>query len=433
MSSQVTYFADQVASKRVSSGGLPFLLIPLVVAGLCDLPGDVRGGTISLLGVLGGLQVALAGVGLIAARIYPRVVLSRFLPYGLFLTWMYLRSLVAWPLEGGPDQGALQNAMAYTLFGMEFLLGATVAAAASSATIPVLRRGFFLLDVIALVLVAISLRAGLPGEELVGEWLVSPRSLALLAIIPISWHLAWWTHGRRGEGLRALLWTLAVFASLSRTVTAVAVLTAFMAFLVQLWLTPGKFVRQIPIVAIGVAIVGLLVLGFQSTFYERFFEGYTRVELAGLSVSTSGRDRMWPIVFESAMQHPIAGGGLGSSQIALGEFVQPHNEYLRVWHDGGIIAIGLLMFAFVKWLLLLRRQYVWAVTTSRSHPEIELAAMFTLLGIMLAAITDNGFMYMFVDAPSGLVIGAALGIRVFEHDAVPSGVPVEYTEAPLGA
>lgn len=51
MSSQVTYFADQVASKRVSSGGLPFLLIPLVVAGLCDLPGDVRGGTISLLGV----------------------------------------------------------------------------------------------------------------------------------------------------------------------------------------------------------------------------------------------------------------------------------------------------------------------------------------------------------------------------------------------
>lgn len=59
--------------------------------------------------------------------------------------------------------------------------------------------------------------------------------------------------------------------------------------------------------------------------------------------------------------------------------------------------------------------------------------MFTLLGIMLAAITDNGFMYMFVDAPSGLVIGAALGIRVFEHDAVPSGVPVEYTEAPLGA
>jgi len=46
---------------------------------------------------------------------------------------------------------------------------------------------------------------------------------------------------------------------------------------------------------------------------------------------------------------------------------------------------------------------------------------------------DNGFMYMFVDAPSGLVIGAALGIRVFEHDAVPSGTPVEYIEAPLGA
>jgi len=31
------------------------------------------------------------------------------------------------------------------------------------------------------------------------------------------------------------------------------------------------------------------------------------------------------------------------------------------------------------------------------------------------------------------VIGAALGIRGFEHDAVPSGTPVEYIEAPLGA
>jgi O-antigen ligase len=428
-------FADRFASAPARPPGLTLLLVPLVLAALVDLPGDFRAGTISALGVLGALQVVIAAIGLLMIRVYPRVVLSTFWPYGLFLAWMLIRSLVAWPFQGGPDQGGLQNGMAYTLFGVEFLLGATMAAAATSAwTMPVLLRGFLLLDIIALGLVAISVRQGLPGEGFEGEWWVSPRSLALLAIVPISWHLARWAHGYKGEGLRALIWVLAVFASLSRTVTAVATVTFFLALLTQLWLTPGRFVRRTPIIAMGVLIVGLLVMMFSSTFYERFFEGYTRYEVGTVSISTSGRTTLWPIVVDSAMKHPIVGGGLGSSQVALAEYVQPHNEYLRVWHDGGIIGVGLLVFAFIKWLFGLRRQYVSAVRTSRPHPEIELAALFTLLGIVLAAITDNGFMYMFVDAPAGLLIGAAFGVRIFE-DVASSRVtsPVLATEAPLGA
>src|SRR5262245_19820631 len=247
MSSQVTYFADRVGAPPARVPGLWLLVVPLVIGALADLPGDFRAGTISVLGVLGGLQVLIAVVGLLLVGVYPRTVLSLFWPYGLFVAWMFGRSLFAWPFQGGPDQGALQNGMAYTLFGIEFLLGATVAAAATSAWVmPVLRRGFLLLDVIALVLVAISVPQGLPSEGFDGEWLVSPRSVALLAIVPISWHLARWTHGAKGEGLRALLWVLAVFASLSPTVTAVATVTFVLAMLVQLWLTPGKFVRRAP-------------------------------------------------------------------------------------------------------------------------------------------------------------------------------------------
>ena len=428
------YFADRVDLTRHRPPALSLLLVPLVVGALGDLPGQFRAGSISVLGALGALQLMIAAVGLLIVRVYPRAVLSLFWPYGLFLVWMFGRSLVLWPTMGGPSQGALQNGMAYMLFGLEFLLGAAVAAVATTAwTLPKLRRGFLLLDVIGLALVGISLLQGLPGEGLDARWLVSPRSLALLAIVPISWHLAGWTHGARGEGLRALVWIVAVFASLSRTVTAVATVTFLLAMLVQLWLTPGRFVRRAPLVAMGMLLVGLLVLAYPTTFYNRFFEGYTRYEIGGVSISTSGRDTMWPIVFDSAMRHPVFGGGLGSSQEALGEFIQPHNEYLRVWHDGGVIAIGLLVFAFITWLLQLRRQYAWAVRTSRPHPEIELAALFTLLGIMLAAITDNGFMYMFVDAPAGLLIGAACGIRLFEGPAPVKPFTVVQTTAPLEA
>jgi O-antigen ligase len=433
MSSQVMYFDDRFGERPPGTPGLSLLIVPLALAGLVDFPGAFRAGTISALGVLGGLQVAIAVLGLFIARAYPREVLKRFFPYGLFLAWMFLRSLFAWPFGEGPDQGALQNGLAYTLLGVEFLIGATLASsAASTETYRVLRRGFLLFDVIALGLVALSLRDGLPGEGFEGIWWVSPRSLALAAIIPIGWHLACWTHGRRGEGLRALAWILAVFASLSRTVTAVVIITSALALAVHFWLTPSRFLRRTPLIAAGVLAVTLLVVAFQTTFYQRFFEGYTRVELAGISVSTSGRDRMWPIVIDSAMRHPILGGGLGSSQLALGEFIQPHNEYLRVWHDGGIVAVVLLVVAFLRWLLQLRRQYVWGVRGSRNHPEIELAALFALLGIMLAAITDNGFMYMFVDAPSGLLIGAAFGVRLFEAPSS-SPSPTDGTEVPVGA
>jgi hypothetical protein len=92
------------------------------------LDGWLGSNSISVLGALGGLQVLIAVVGLLLVGVYPRTVLSLFWPYGLFVAWMFGRSVVAWPFQGGPDQGALQNGMAYTLFGIEFLLGATVAA-----------------------------------------------------------------------------------------------------------------------------------------------------------------------------------------------------------------------------------------------------------------------------------------------------------------
>jgi O-antigen ligase len=413
MSDRITGSAEPGAPPAEHAAWLPLLLIPpFAMAGLVDFPRQIRAGSITALGFIAAGQVGLAVIGLLAARAYPRLVLWRFAPYGLFVAWMIGRS----PLS--LDQAAVQNGLAYLLFGLQAVLAATLAARRPAATAFVLGRGVRMLDALALGLVAVSfVRFGLPCESC-DTWLVGPRAVGLLAIVPIGWHVAGWCHGRRGHSIRALTWIVAVLASLSRTATAVAFIIAAIGFLMQMWIAPRRFARRLPAVAVAGAVLLLLVASDRATFYERFFEGYNNVDVAGVPISTSGRNSIWPTVVESGMRHPVIGGGLGSSQSALEDFDpnvvggHPHNDYLRVWHDGGIFGIGFLMFAFSRWLVLLRRQSVHAWRTALPHAEIDLAGLLTLLGLLLAAITDNGFVYSYVMGPAGIVMGAALGVRV---------------------
>jgi hypothetical protein len=46
---------------------------------------------------------------------------------------------------------------------------------------------------------------------------------------------------------------------------------------------------------------------------------------------------------------------------------------------------------------------------------VDFAALLMLIGIMLAMITDNVVVYIHVMSPSGLVIGAAIGLRAYDH------------------
>ena len=418
MLSHATPYANALAY----AGGQPIvpllLVLSFALSGLIDLPRVIQAGSYTGLGAVSAIQLGMALLGLATARVYPRSLLWRFAPYGLFMAWMICRSTI--DLAG---QGGTQNGVVYALFGLQFLLAGTLAAHDPEGIVHVLRRGFQAIDVIGLGLIFISVvRVGLPENvEIDGDWLVGPRSVALLAIVPICWHLAGWCHGRRWAGVRALAWILTVIASLSRTGTGVAVIAAGLAVLAQAWVAPRRFMRQVPALAIGGAVLLGLILAYETTFYERFFEGFNAVQVGGLEISTSGRNLMWPVVIDSGMTHPVIGGGLGSSQAVLGRTdltPHPHNDYLRVWHDGGFIALGLLLLAFVPWLVLLTKRWLRATRLADGHPEMSLAALLTLLGVMLAAITDNGLVYAYVMGISGAVIGAALGLPMLGRPQV---------------
>jgi O-antigen ligase len=390
------------------------LFVPLVIAGLVDLPRLIEFGPISMAGALSAAQVAVACAGLLFAFRYPRVALIAFLPYGCFLGWMLCRSLFS-----SYGQGELQNSVVYGLFGSQFLLAATLAASNPLEASRMIRRGFIAFDTLGLGLVVLSLvLAGLPTGAEDGGWLVGARSVGILGILPVSWHSAAWYHGRRGAGVRGIAWVIAVLLSLSRMALLVVVATAAITVALQIISAPGRFVRRVPVLVVGAVLFVAIVASQASTFYERFFEGYTQVDIAGVAVPTSGRSNIWPIVIESALQHPIIGGGLGSSQAAVGDFDpetvgHPHNDYLRVWHDGGLIGLTLLMLAFVRWMMNLSRQWRRARVSAAPHPEVELAAILALFSVMVVGITDNGFVYPSVMGTTGLLLGAAYGLRAY--------------------
>lgn len=389
------------------------LLIPFLINGLVDLPRMLEFGSVSVMGGLTILQVLLACAALALAGAFPRRSLIHLAFYGAFLGWMFLRSTIDLP-----DQNGWQNAFVYVLFAVYCLLSATMAASAPKVSVSMCRRGIAAIDVMAISLVALNLLIfGLPpqtGED--ATWYIGPRAVALLAITPICWHLAAWCHGRPHAALRAIAWIVTVMATMSRTATAVAVGCAGLAFLAQAWTAPARLVRQLPVLALGVLLMAAVVFTYQAQFHERFLEGYNNVEIGGISISTSGRDTIWATVIASGMRHPLWGGGLGSSQAALFEFGSdvghPHNDYLRVWHDGGVFGVVFILAAFAQLLTVLMWQWRRAIAHGSIHPEVHLAAVLTLIGVLLTSVTDNGFVYVYVMGPAGLLTGLALGVGI---------------------
>ncbi len=78
---------------------------------------------------------------------------------------------------------------------------------------------------------------------------------------------------------------------------------------------------------------------------------------AGLSINDSGRAEGWRAVIDSFLGSPIFGRGAGSGQtVTLRDawpIDHPHSEYLRILHDGGLIAavLALIFIGLLLWNL----------------------------------------------------------------------------------
>lgn len=175
----------------------------------------------------------------------------------------------------------------------------------------------------------------------------------------------------------------------------------------------------------GALLVGLSIAAvtYLEAFRYAFVGGDNALTIAGISLNTSGRAFIWAQTFSSFMESPWFGNGLGSAfelvrSISTQE--HPHNDYLRLLHDLGIVG-------FVTWMIFAVKSARVALRGIRHHRKINqnhrkyypagmwhLTALLSIMAVSLSMITDNTIIYSFVMHPLGVFLGSSIGYAIKE-------------------
>jgi len=203
---------------------------------------------------------------------------------------------------------------------------------------------------------------------------------------------------------------LAIAASLSRLAFAVAL---FLFPLSQI--RPTSIRRWLLFALWGTLAAGLFYLAV--TYVEpvraRFFEGDLSWQVGSLPINVMGRTRFWRIILDSFAESPWIGKGAGASQEVLRKLYvnisHPHNDYLRILHDFGVIGLALWILALGRLLWVTWKARIRADRRRSADARVHLAAFLSLIVLVLSMLTDNTMDYVFVMAPQAVLVGMSLG------------------------
>jgi O-antigen ligase len=265
---------------------------------------------------------------------------------------------------------------------------------------------------------------GLYGPGTTENPIMPARPYAMFALLGLAAVLAGWRYRNRA-GLAIGILTLATIAlSLSRTSLIIAVV-----LFALMWIPARGAAGWLRLTLLSAIAVGALLWAINNVpaLHERFFEGDVTLGSGAFAINASGRTMVWAIVLESWQNSPWLGQGPGSASPPLEERLpdrgingHPHNDYLRVLHDYGVV--GLALFALTLLTLFHRLFRLWTqdhVLHSPAAPTL-LAALLGMIGFMGMMATDNPFAYGFFMGPLAVLLGTALGAASRERAGVPT-------------
>jgi O-antigen ligase len=374
----------------------------LLSAAITTLPRKVDFGPFSALALLTGLELAL---GVVVWGTRARLALAsarRLWPLLALLAW----SIVSFAWYRVTPEG-IQNVSVLAAF-VSLTLASIVATRVDPDLTRWVNRTMFVAVSLSGTLYAISLVVEGPNSDLI----MDARSFSQFALVGLAWMLASWRSGSRVAGLFALGMLILIFLSLSRMSLAVGLLVLLPLSFIRSG-KPRTWLRNLSIAVVLSVVVFASTIIFFQPLRERFVEG-DRETIAGVTVNMTGRLKIWRLTWESSLHSPWVGHGAGAADNLVASkyapiLLHPHNEYLRILNDYGIVGLGLWLLGYV---LLLSRVWEGVRRTGAEGGQVEpvhLAALLSLAAIG-TAVTSNQLIFLFVMGPTAIVVGTSLGL-----------------------
>lgn len=234
--------------------------------------------------------------------------------------------------------------------------------------------------------------------------LISRRAFGLTAMIAVAYLSAYW--GRLSTSQRILVAILGVEIGFSGSRTALFV-SALAFTLAAIAHNRGQWRVLILRAVLALGTLYALIT-YWGPLRDRFETG-DGGSFGGVQINTSGREYFWQNLLNYYREHPLFGGGMGQAERVMVQYTpninQPHNDYLRILVDSGLV--GLILFV-IGMLLLIRRLWTLAFRTDTEHRELHVASLLVLGAFLISAYTDNPIVYPFVVYPMAAILGCSL-------------------------
>jgi O-antigen ligase len=170
--------------------------------------------------------------------------------------------------------------------------------------------------------------------------------------------------------------------------------------------------RAAAIAGLGAAVL-LAAIFLSDAMYERFFGYDANMTVGGVTFNSSGRTKMWEMLWASSQESVVFGKGVGSSALLIDKHFpklgHPHNDFLRFLHDFGVIGLACWLAFLANVLFFLRRQVMSRARANDRSLPVFLTPALALVALSASMFTDNSVTYSFVMAPLGVMLGCALG------------------------
>jgi O-antigen ligase len=390
-----TEFAAQGAVESTSPTIGLFVAAVVIICGLNDLVGRWGLGAIATLACVIWCWLPLRKRLRELRRLW-----TVLYPFVIFFTWAVLS--FAWQR---PFISGLQN-LAVLLVFLGLILHCSEAANSGAN-----RRFSAALNIAvwgASVLYAISLLVDGLGSELI----LGARTFGLFATVGISWYVARWCSGVPKSLGPAVVLLFLIALSLSRMSFAIGISLFPLASVTVA--TEGKRLRIIAVAVVLTAIVLTAISQF-AAFTERFeAEEGTRsaVDVGGVNLDTSGRLVMWALVWQSYLDSPWVGKGVGSAadlvESTLLGISHPHCDYLMLLHDYGLVGLMLFLLGLSNLIHWLWKAWRSLRTADPSKATFQLATLLVLIAITASMVTDNCLSYANLMALLAVMVGISL-------------------------